>query len=712
MSALEKKKIQSHLRFGEFTLDMERRGLFRDGERIHLTSKPLETLIFLVENRGRTVGKQELLDAVWTDTFVTEDVLVQAIREIRRVLGDDKDNPRFIQTVPRQGYRFVGAVSIEFPFVKQEQTEAFPLTIVTKQKSLSWLWISLVIFVIGCLIAVAVWFVRNRSTAQGQSESANSKQQTSLTPMNFKQITTGEFNNGKPAFSPDGKFILYVGSSEETRGYSNIFVMPTNGGNSLPITEKANPSGDMPVFTADGSQIVFSRFRDGKDGSRLPDLWVVPSFGGAMKMFIPEAFGAGFSPDGKWVAYTKQLSSHKTLWLSSLDNLQEHSEISTEAFTPRWSPDGKWIAYTTSYTEGGEGDIWIVDTKTLSEHRNLTRERQQLYGLTWTADSQSIIFASRRTGPMLLWQININNGKIEPITYGVGDYLAPSASPDGKTLICSQIYRTKNLFLAEGIKERELKELTFGEFHLLPRISPTGKHVATVMQRPDFNERLSILEIETGKSFQSSDTHVIHHCWLDDVNVAYLLYDASVQATIVRVWNIVTNATYSLAQFAGNASWLAIHPSKRKVAVVQVSSDGTQKILIRDLDTQLDELLAEGGVYESMRWSPDGLSLSWSGEIKSSNQASNGVWLIGLGEKQARRIANDGYGPVWSADGSKIYFTKIHGQDGFWQYDVKKQSETKVRNWKEVSSFDLIDDRLIFLQGSGQYQIYSLILSQ
>ena len=51
--------------------------------------------------------KQTLLDTVWKGTFVTEDVLVQSVREIRRVLGDDEDNPLFIQTVPRQGYRFV-----------------------------------------------------------------------------------------------------------------------------------------------------------------------------------------------------------------------------------------------------------------------------------------------------------------------------------------------------------------------------------------------------------------------------------------------------------------------------------------------------------------------------------------------------------------------------------------------------------------------------
>src|SRR5262245_25532141 len=111
MSDPADKEKPSLFRFGDFTLEVNRRGLYRDRERVHLTSKPMETLILLVERRGRVVEKKELMDRVWKDTFVTEDNLVHAIREIRRALEDDKANPRFIQTVPRLGYRFIGDVS-------------------------------------------------------------------------------------------------------------------------------------------------------------------------------------------------------------------------------------------------------------------------------------------------------------------------------------------------------------------------------------------------------------------------------------------------------------------------------------------------------------------------------------------------------------------------------------------------------------------------
>ena len=109
------------LRFGAFTLDLQRHGLYRGSERIHLTSKPFETLAVLVEHRGKTIEKQKLLDAVWKDAFVTEDSLVKAVRAIRRALDDEKSSPEFIQTVPGEGYRFVAEVTPDNPVIEYQQ---------------------------------------------------------------------------------------------------------------------------------------------------------------------------------------------------------------------------------------------------------------------------------------------------------------------------------------------------------------------------------------------------------------------------------------------------------------------------------------------------------------------------------------------------------------------------------------------------------------
>ena len=90
--------------FDEFTLDLDRGCLWRAGREIKLRYKSFEALKYLVERSGRLVSKEEMLEALWPDAFVTDDSLVQCLIEVRRALGDDAH--RYVKTIPRRGYLF------------------------------------------------------------------------------------------------------------------------------------------------------------------------------------------------------------------------------------------------------------------------------------------------------------------------------------------------------------------------------------------------------------------------------------------------------------------------------------------------------------------------------------------------------------------------------------------------------------------------------
>src|SRR5215204_579126 len=94
-------------RFGEFALDSAQRRLLRSGEDVYLPPKTFELLLHLLQNRGRVLTKDELLEAVWPDVNVVENTLAQRIREIREALGDGTHGARFIKTIPRVGYQFI-----------------------------------------------------------------------------------------------------------------------------------------------------------------------------------------------------------------------------------------------------------------------------------------------------------------------------------------------------------------------------------------------------------------------------------------------------------------------------------------------------------------------------------------------------------------------------------------------------------------------------
>src|SRR5215831_20702698 len=95
------------LTFDPYSLDLANERLLQDGHPVPLTPKAFAVLRRLVEDAGRLVKKDDLLQSVWRDTHVSDGVLRVIILEIRRALGDDSDQPRFVETVPRRGYRFI-----------------------------------------------------------------------------------------------------------------------------------------------------------------------------------------------------------------------------------------------------------------------------------------------------------------------------------------------------------------------------------------------------------------------------------------------------------------------------------------------------------------------------------------------------------------------------------------------------------------------------
>ena len=107
-----KKTIRHIYRFGSFQLDARERRLTCDGKQISLTLKAFDTLLLLVQHSGCVLEKQEIMDQIWRETYVEEGTLAQNIFTLRRALGEDSANIKFIETVPRKGYRFIGQVEI------------------------------------------------------------------------------------------------------------------------------------------------------------------------------------------------------------------------------------------------------------------------------------------------------------------------------------------------------------------------------------------------------------------------------------------------------------------------------------------------------------------------------------------------------------------------------------------------------------------------
>ena len=102
-------------RFGDFVLDPADRQLLRGGERVDLNARYFDALVLLVREHGRLVEKDRFFADVWDDVVVSDGALTQCVKEIRKQLGDDASDPRYVETVPRHGYRFIGPVEALAP---------------------------------------------------------------------------------------------------------------------------------------------------------------------------------------------------------------------------------------------------------------------------------------------------------------------------------------------------------------------------------------------------------------------------------------------------------------------------------------------------------------------------------------------------------------------------------------------------------------------
>src|SRR5687767_704075 len=105
--------VSAIYRFDSFTVDTQDFVVERDGETVTLTPRAFDVLLLLLRNSGHVVEKRQMFDDVWKDAFVSDNALTKIIKELRHALADSADDPRYIETVPKRGYRFIGSLEAE-----------------------------------------------------------------------------------------------------------------------------------------------------------------------------------------------------------------------------------------------------------------------------------------------------------------------------------------------------------------------------------------------------------------------------------------------------------------------------------------------------------------------------------------------------------------------------------------------------------------------
>jgi len=607
------------LRLDEFEIDLRSGELRKHGRRIRLQDQPFQVLRVLAENPGEIVTREELKQKLWAaETFGDFDNgLNTAIKKVRDALGDSAERPRYIETVPRRGYRFIGSVEVDAATASRTQPaeqnpsarglvaelrrlvgrkagDAPAAVAAPIRRVIPW--------AIAALMAgFVVWVVARRPAPAARNPLSDAK---------YSRLTDFEGAQTNPAISADGRFVAFI---SDRSGAFDIWLSQANSGALSNLT--GGKIGDVrgPLraigFSGDGSEI----WSAGVEARRLM-LW--PLMGGAPHNFLDEhAAEVAWSPDGSRVVYHTYEPGDPT-FVADHTGGNGHQIVKNEPGLHNhyqiWSKDGRWIYFVRGRPATGEMELWRISP----EGKNLEQLTHLDTDIAYPTpiDERTVLFVAHNesgAGPWL-WVFDVKNRTSRRLSLGLEEYTAVVGTADGRRLAASVVNPQVSLW-SIPITDRVAGEQDVKAFPL-----PTVR-----AQTPRFGD---------GSLYYLSSRDGADGLW------SYRNGQA------LEIWKGSDGALQSPPAISTDGSSVAIALRRNgKWQMHVMAPDGTR---LRPLSGDID-------VRGSASWSPDGQWIAVAG----SDRDGAGLFKLPTASGAPVRIATGPFlDPVWSPRGDLIVY--------------------------------------------------------
>jgi Tol biopolymer transport system component/DNA-binding winged helix-turn-helix (wHTH) protein len=473
------------IRFGAFEVDLAAAELRKNGLKVKLQDHPFRALVLLLERSGEVVSREEFRERLWpADTFVEFDhALNTAINKIRAALEDSADHPRFIETLPRRGYRFVfpvatdSAAAVGLEGAGSMRAEVVPPSGLPRSRRAVWYAGAGAVLVV--LAAAAVYAPRFLRSLASERDAA-------LRPVPLTSLAGDEHS---PTFSPDGSQFAFCWDKQQAGNY-DIYVQVIGTGEPLRITQ--DPADEItPAWSPDGRQIAFIRVFPARQ-----ELLVIAPLGGVQRKIAEfsdlDPWALAWWPDSKSLVIAERESPDQKLGLYRLfldsGTKQRLTSPPSAAEDDRFqavSPDGKTLAFTRGTT--ARNQLYLLSLEG-GEPRQLTSYggTRMIFGVAWTADGSELVYslvnesnvgsfwrmAVDGSEPRLLPNLSLGRACGRPSISRQGEKLAFETTP----VLDSNVWIYDLPRSERTSPPRRLTDST--RIDATPRISPDGTRIA------------------------------------------------------------------------------------------------------------------------------------------------------------------------------------------------------------------------------------------
>ncbi|MBT2746364.1 MULTISPECIES: winged helix-turn-helix domain-containing protein [unclassified Lysobacter] len=498
-----------HLRVGDCVVDIPLREIRAPGARRprRITPKSMGVLLVLVDHADRVVSRDTLLAEVWPDTLPTDDVVTQAVTQLRKAFDEDRGNPRYIETIAKNGYRLLAKVEWLSPEATpahdaepavdveligagngngaetariDEHVDPVPVPLQARPRG-TWHSILGVIAAVVLLVAGLVWWSMARQpTAAGAAVAPLDPAKIAGAARPYRLITSMPGFELAPTLSPDAALVAYVAVPEGQRGTA-ILVQTTD---QTPPRQLTRPSGlaedSAPSWSPDGRSIAFLRVEPGVSCEVL----MIAANGGAERDIgtcdprSPPTFE--WTPDGRGLIFGSMLTAQGLVGMRVLDlasgewrAVPYRSGSGNVDLSPRFSPDGRWIVF---LRNNPQGDFWRLPAEGGTAER-LSQLSADVRGWDWLPDSRSILFGRLIDGDTRMFRLDLETGQARDL--GIESAQAPAVAAARPA---AAFVQRKPYF---GLFRVVLGDSSQGAVHVVDPLFPSSARDMLPMVAPD-----------------------------------------------------------------------------------------------------------------------------------------------------------------------------------------------------------------------------------